>query len=372
MAEGDQMKDGFEANLQHRDRAHSRHIEVAAAHRRKDAPLPTPQIWLSLPAASSERKTSIRELEVLQLLTEGFSNEEIGERLHVSASAVASRIKVLLAEAWSAQPYPRGRDRVPTRPCHLRGAHKLSTQERSTGRDAATDQIHVIHAKKGRPHLKAAGSGDWAVTGCEPSSAHHESVWIGANGLSMRVAVSQIDHHTRLDVRYTVRALESGGLPHLGVLTGTGEAAVRAVATHCLAGAPPSSVMVTPPEAFQRTWAGPRRSGPCPTRCPSRPQRCGMHAVRYAPTYRGGANVNAFLAATTITGIDEFGAERAHPDHERHGEADVHCHPMLEAWTCEGAGELRQPARQGHRNASLLTSRHPTRVDGGVQRSRVR
>ena len=98
MAEGVRVEYGFSSNLKHRDRAHSRHIEVAAARRRKNAPVPTPQIWLSLPAASSERKTSIRELEVLQLLTEGLSNEEIGERLHVSASAVGSRIKVVLAK----------------------------------------------------------------------------------------------------------------------------------------------------------------------------------------------------------------------------------------------------------------------------------
>jgi ATP/maltotriose-dependent transcriptional regulator MalT len=42
--------------------------------------------------APGEEKLSSRELEVLQLVAEGHSNKEIGDRLHISQATVKSHL----------------------------------------------------------------------------------------------------------------------------------------------------------------------------------------------------------------------------------------------------------------------------------------
>jgi DNA-binding NarL/FixJ family response regulator len=74
---------------------HSRHFEEVAARRRGHVggeviPLQAPQ--------RLEQEPTVREVEVLQLISDGLVNREIGERLFLSEETVKSHVRHLLAK----------------------------------------------------------------------------------------------------------------------------------------------------------------------------------------------------------------------------------------------------------------------------------
>ena len=80
-----------------RYRDHSRRFEAAAARRsstRRGAVIPF------TPPASREvgQEPTAREIEVLQLVSDGLVNREIGERLFLSEETVKSHVRHLLAK----------------------------------------------------------------------------------------------------------------------------------------------------------------------------------------------------------------------------------------------------------------------------------
>lgn len=75
---------------------HTRRFEAAAARRAKTAaeviPFTTP------PAKEFEQEPTPREIEVLQLVSDGLVNREIGQRLFLSEETVKSHVRHLLAK----------------------------------------------------------------------------------------------------------------------------------------------------------------------------------------------------------------------------------------------------------------------------------
>lgn len=80
-----------------RYRDHSRRFEAAAARRgssRTSAVIPfTPPVLREL-----EQEPTAREIEVLQLVSDGLVNREIGQRLFLSEETVKSHVRHLLAK----------------------------------------------------------------------------------------------------------------------------------------------------------------------------------------------------------------------------------------------------------------------------------
>jgi len=76
---------------------HSRRFEAAAAARRNgdgDGEV----IPFSLPLRQLEQEPTAREIEVLQLVSDGLVNREIGQRLFLSEETVKSHVRHLLAK----------------------------------------------------------------------------------------------------------------------------------------------------------------------------------------------------------------------------------------------------------------------------------
>jgi DNA-binding NarL/FixJ family response regulator len=76
---------------------HSRRFEEMAARRRGDdasgAVIP-----FQAPTKSFEQDPTSREIEVLQLISDGLVNREIGQRLFLSEETVKSHVRHLLAK----------------------------------------------------------------------------------------------------------------------------------------------------------------------------------------------------------------------------------------------------------------------------------
>ena len=67
-----------------------------------------------------EQEPAARELEVLQLISDGLVNREIGDRLFLSEETVKSHVRHLLAKPPGTESSPCGVHRVPPRANRLR------------------------------------------------------------------------------------------------------------------------------------------------------------------------------------------------------------------------------------------------------------
>jgi DNA-binding NarL/FixJ family response regulator len=76
---------------------HSRRFEEVAARRRADGP-GAELIPLQAPLRELEQEPTSREIEVLQLISDGLVNREIGQRLFLSEETVKSHVRHLLAK----------------------------------------------------------------------------------------------------------------------------------------------------------------------------------------------------------------------------------------------------------------------------------
>ena len=78
---------------------HSRRFEEVAARRRNgDGDGGAEVIPLQAPARTPEQEPTSREIEVLQLISDGLVNREIGQRLFLSEETVKSHVRHLLAK----------------------------------------------------------------------------------------------------------------------------------------------------------------------------------------------------------------------------------------------------------------------------------
>jgi DNA-binding NarL/FixJ family response regulator len=76
---------------------HSRRFEEVAA-RRRATNRTAEVIPLQSPMRELEPEPTMREIEVLQLISDGLVNREIGERLFLSEETVKSHVRHLLAK----------------------------------------------------------------------------------------------------------------------------------------------------------------------------------------------------------------------------------------------------------------------------------
>jgi DNA-binding NarL/FixJ family response regulator len=76
---------------------HSRRFEEAASRRRNGAPV-AEVIPFSGPLRELGQEPTAREVEVLQLISDGLVNREIGQRLFLSEETVKSHVRHLLAK----------------------------------------------------------------------------------------------------------------------------------------------------------------------------------------------------------------------------------------------------------------------------------
>jgi DNA-binding NarL/FixJ family response regulator len=76
---------------------HARRFEQAAA-RRDGNGQSADVIPFTTPRREFEQEPTIREIEVLQLVSEGLVNREIGDRLFLSEETVKSHVRHLLAK----------------------------------------------------------------------------------------------------------------------------------------------------------------------------------------------------------------------------------------------------------------------------------
>ena len=74
---------------------HSRRFEAVAARRANGTPEVIP---FAAPLKELEQKPTARELEVLQLISDGLVNREIGQRLCLSEETIKSHVRHLLAK----------------------------------------------------------------------------------------------------------------------------------------------------------------------------------------------------------------------------------------------------------------------------------
>jgi two-component system, NarL family, response regulator len=74
---------------------HSRRFEEVAARRRGNG---AEVITLQTPSRGLEQEPTLREVEVLQLISDGLVNREIGERLFLSEETVKSHVRHILAK----------------------------------------------------------------------------------------------------------------------------------------------------------------------------------------------------------------------------------------------------------------------------------
>lgn len=77
---------------------HSRRFEEVAARRRSASPTTAAVIPFQGPRAELEQEPTGREIEVLQLISDGLVNREIGHRLYLSEETVKSHVRHLLAK----------------------------------------------------------------------------------------------------------------------------------------------------------------------------------------------------------------------------------------------------------------------------------
>jgi DNA-binding NarL/FixJ family response regulator len=78
-----------------RYREHARHFETVAAARRTPA---AEVISIAPRHTEPEQAPSAREIEVLQLVSDGLVNREIGNRLFLSEETVKSHVRHILAK----------------------------------------------------------------------------------------------------------------------------------------------------------------------------------------------------------------------------------------------------------------------------------
>jgi DNA-binding NarL/FixJ family response regulator len=76
---------------------HSRQFDEAAA-RRESSGQSAEVIPFTAPLRELEQEPTMREIEVLQLISEGLVNREIGQRLFLSEETVKSHVRHLLAK----------------------------------------------------------------------------------------------------------------------------------------------------------------------------------------------------------------------------------------------------------------------------------
>ena len=79
-----------------RYRDHSRRFEEVAARRRSGGGAEV--IPFQGPLRELEQEPTMREIEVLQLISDGLVNREIGQRLFLSEETVKSHVRHLLAK----------------------------------------------------------------------------------------------------------------------------------------------------------------------------------------------------------------------------------------------------------------------------------
>lgn len=79
---------------------HARRFDAAAARRSVGVGTTAPVIPLNAPPALRElgQEPTAREIEVLQLISDGLVNREIGTRLFLSEETVKSHVRHLLAK----------------------------------------------------------------------------------------------------------------------------------------------------------------------------------------------------------------------------------------------------------------------------------
>ena len=81
-----------------RYREHQRRFEVAAAARRQNGTAAEVIPFTAGPLREVEQKPTPREIEVLQLVSDGLVNREIGERLFLSEETIKSHVRHLLVK----------------------------------------------------------------------------------------------------------------------------------------------------------------------------------------------------------------------------------------------------------------------------------
>lgn len=77
---------------------HSRRFEAVAARRNGNGHPVAEVIPLQAPPRDVEHEPTLREIEVLQLISDGLVNREIGQRLFLSEETVKSHVRHLLAK----------------------------------------------------------------------------------------------------------------------------------------------------------------------------------------------------------------------------------------------------------------------------------
>jgi DNA-binding NarL/FixJ family response regulator len=77
---------------------HTRRFDRVAAARRRGANASADVIPFAGPLQQLEQEPTMREIEVLQLISDGLVNREIGERLFLSEETVKSHVRHLLAK----------------------------------------------------------------------------------------------------------------------------------------------------------------------------------------------------------------------------------------------------------------------------------
>ena len=77
---------------------HSRRFDAVAARHNGNGNGSAEVIPLPEPAAELEQEPTGREIEVLQLISDGLVNREIGQRLFLSEETVKSHVRHLLAK----------------------------------------------------------------------------------------------------------------------------------------------------------------------------------------------------------------------------------------------------------------------------------
>jgi DNA-binding NarL/FixJ family response regulator len=80
-----------------RYREHARHFETVAASRRTPDP-DAEALSIAPRQPEPEQAPSAREIEVLQLVSDGLVNREIGNRLFLSEETVKSHVRHILAK----------------------------------------------------------------------------------------------------------------------------------------------------------------------------------------------------------------------------------------------------------------------------------
>ena len=76
---------------------HARQFDEVAARRESNGG-PAEVIPFAAPVRQLEQEPTTREIEVLQLVSEGLANREIGQRLFLSEETVKSHVRHLLAK----------------------------------------------------------------------------------------------------------------------------------------------------------------------------------------------------------------------------------------------------------------------------------